>query len=226
MLPSFVVGVLPTLEMCLLYLYLQSFHLWARIDVTSVVYFQVLLTIMIMWGVCGLLTLSGTLPIGHPARTDVKVRIIQDSPWFRFPYPGKWIRLNNSEWQEGAIVLWSRRLASRKRWSENRIAHNEAPVPKMCHGRASHKRELIIGKNKESVTRKRFRVFNYNFPVPALNKYRPPFVRYFKLTPDRPRISLTLNATMLRAITCFISMFRPLLTGHILQWTIGLLCSL
>ena len=53
-------------------------------------HFQVLLTIMIMWGVCGLLTLSGYLPEGHPARTDVKLRIIQDSPWFRFPYPGQW----------------------------------------------------------------------------------------------------------------------------------------
>ena len=51
---------------------------------------QVLLTIMIMWGVCGLLTLSGHLPEGHPARTDVKLRIIEDSPWFRFPYPGQW----------------------------------------------------------------------------------------------------------------------------------------
>ncbi|PNF20132.1 hypothetical protein B7P43_G04367 [Cryptotermes secundus] len=52
--------------------------------------FPVLLTIMIMWGVCGLLTLSGTFPVGHPARTDVKLRIIHDSPWFRFPYPGQW----------------------------------------------------------------------------------------------------------------------------------------
>ncbi|XP_069697558.1 solute carrier family 23 member 2-like isoform X2 [Periplaneta americana] len=52
--------------------------------------FPVLLTIMLMWGVCGLLTLSGNLPVGHPARTDVKIRIIEDSPWFRFPYPGQW----------------------------------------------------------------------------------------------------------------------------------------
>ncbi|PSN43429.1 Solute carrier family 23 member 1 [Blattella germanica] len=49
--------------------------------------FPVLLTIMIMWGICGALTLSGSLPEGHPARTDVKLRIIEDSPWFRFPYP-------------------------------------------------------------------------------------------------------------------------------------------
>ncbi|KAJ4441305.1 hypothetical protein ANN_11159, partial [Periplaneta americana] len=51
---------------------------------------NVLLTIIIMWGVCALLTLSGNLPVGHPARTDVKLRIIEDSPWFRFPYPGQW----------------------------------------------------------------------------------------------------------------------------------------
>ncbi|XP_069697554.1 solute carrier family 23 member 2-like isoform X2 [Periplaneta americana] len=62
----------------------------------SIVWFQlfklfpVLLTIIIMWGVCALLTLSGNLPVGHPARTDVKLRIIEDSPWFRFPYPGQW----------------------------------------------------------------------------------------------------------------------------------------
>ncbi|KAL1458368.1 hypothetical protein WDU94_008525 [Cyamophila willieti] len=52
--------------------------------------FPVLLTIMIMWGVCGLLTLYDVLPKGHPARTDVKLRILEDSSWFRVPYPGQW----------------------------------------------------------------------------------------------------------------------------------------
>uniref|UniRef100_A0A8D8RSW4 Solute carrier family 23 member 2 n=1 Tax=Cacopsylla melanoneura TaxID=428564 RepID=A0A8D8RSW4_9HEMI len=52
--------------------------------------FPVLLTIMIMWGVCGLLTLYDVLPKGHPGRTDVKLRIIEDSSWFRVPYPGQW----------------------------------------------------------------------------------------------------------------------------------------
>ncbi|XP_063232307.1 solute carrier family 23 member 2 isoform X2 [Bacillus rossius redtenbacheri] len=52
--------------------------------------FPVLLTIMLMWGICGLLTVTGYLPQGHAARTDVKIRILDDSPWFRFPYPGQW----------------------------------------------------------------------------------------------------------------------------------------
>ncbi|XP_048482727.1 solute carrier family 23 member 2 [Plutella xylostella] len=52
--------------------------------------FPVLLTIMIMWGICGILTLTGTLAPGHPARTDLKLRIIEDAPWFRIPYPGQW----------------------------------------------------------------------------------------------------------------------------------------
>ncbi|XP_017305007.1 solute carrier family 23 member 2 isoform X5 [Diaphorina citri] len=52
--------------------------------------FPVLLTIMIMWGICGLLTLTEALPKGHPARTDVKLRILEDSSWFRVPYPGQW----------------------------------------------------------------------------------------------------------------------------------------
>ncbi|XP_046989524.1 solute carrier family 23 member 1 isoform X1 [Schistocerca americana] len=52
--------------------------------------FPVLLTILIMWGICGLLTLFNILEIGHPARTDTKIQILMDSPWFRFPYPGQW----------------------------------------------------------------------------------------------------------------------------------------
>ncbi|KAJ9597192.1 hypothetical protein L9F63_026919, partial [Diploptera punctata] len=52
--------------------------------------FPVLLTIMIMWGICGIMTVTGHLPEGHNARTDVKLRIIHESPWFRVPYPGQW----------------------------------------------------------------------------------------------------------------------------------------
>nr|CAD7464110.1 unnamed protein product [Timema tahoe] len=51
---------------------------------------QVLLTIMLMWGICGLLTVTDYLPLGHAARTDVKIGILEESPWFRFPYPGQW----------------------------------------------------------------------------------------------------------------------------------------
>ncbi|CAH0579530.1 unnamed protein product [Chrysodeixis includens] len=52
--------------------------------------FPVLLTIVIMWALCGILTLTDVFPAGHPARTDVKLNIIQDAPWFRVPYPGQW----------------------------------------------------------------------------------------------------------------------------------------
>nr|CAD7590799.1 unnamed protein product [Timema genevievae] len=51
---------------------------------------MVLLTIMLMWGICGLLTVTDYLPLGHAARTDVKISILEESPWFRFPYPGQW----------------------------------------------------------------------------------------------------------------------------------------
>lgn len=49
---------------------------------------KVLLTIAIMWVVCGVLTATNVFPAGHPARTDLKLNIIEDAPWFRVPYPG------------------------------------------------------------------------------------------------------------------------------------------
>ncbi|KYM94211.1 Solute carrier family 23 member 1 [Cyphomyrmex costatus] len=52
--------------------------------------FPVLLTIIVMWVICTILTMTDTLPFGHPARSDSKLRIINDSPWFRIPYPGQW----------------------------------------------------------------------------------------------------------------------------------------
>ncbi|XP_075211901.1 solute carrier family 23 member 2 isoform X2 [Lycorma delicatula] len=52
--------------------------------------FPVLLTILIMWGISGLLTYYDVFPYGHPARTDVKISILRDSSWFRVPYPGQW----------------------------------------------------------------------------------------------------------------------------------------
>ncbi|RLU22391.1 hypothetical protein DMN91_004669 [Ooceraea biroi] len=51
---------------------------------------QVLLTIIIMWIICTILTVTDALPYGHPARSDSKLKIINDSPWFRVPYPGQW----------------------------------------------------------------------------------------------------------------------------------------
>jgi hypothetical protein len=50
---------------------------------------QVLLTITIMWAICGILTATDVFPEGHPARTDVRIRVLEDAPWFRVPYPGQ-----------------------------------------------------------------------------------------------------------------------------------------
>lgn len=46
-----------------------------------------LLSIVITWLLCGILTVSDALPPGNPARTDNKIRIIYEAPWFRIPYP-------------------------------------------------------------------------------------------------------------------------------------------
>lgn len=52
--------------------------------------FPVLLTIIVMWIICVILTVTDTLPVGNGARADSKLKIINDSPWFRVPYPGQW----------------------------------------------------------------------------------------------------------------------------------------
>ncbi|XP_059612093.1 solute carrier family 23 member 2 isoform X2 [Phlebotomus argentipes] len=51
--------------------------------------FPVLLTIAIMWGLCGLLTLFNVFEPGNQARTDVRLRVLTDASWFRVPYPGQ-----------------------------------------------------------------------------------------------------------------------------------------
>ncbi|XP_059471027.1 solute carrier family 23 member 2 [Neocloeon triangulifer] len=52
--------------------------------------FPVLTAMVIMWIVCGLLTATGILPEENLARTDSKLKILQEAPWFHFPYPGQW----------------------------------------------------------------------------------------------------------------------------------------
>lgn len=51
--------------------------------------FPVLLTIIIMWGICLILTLSDVFPDAHPARTDARIRVLNDAAWFYIPYPGQ-----------------------------------------------------------------------------------------------------------------------------------------
>ncbi|XP_063608140.1 solute carrier family 23 member 2-like [Penaeus indicus] len=61
---------------------------------TSPVYifklFPVLLAILISWGFCGILTASGVFPEESKARTDLTTDLLNNSPWFRIPYPGQW----------------------------------------------------------------------------------------------------------------------------------------
>lgn len=49
--------------------------------------FPVLLGIAIMWIICGVLTATNVLVPGDPARTDARIRVLTDAPWFRIPYP-------------------------------------------------------------------------------------------------------------------------------------------
>ncbi|XP_059212897.1 solute carrier family 23 member 1-like [Centropristis striata] len=55
----------------------------------------ILLGMVISWLVCYLLTIYDVLPsdpaqYGHLARTDVKGNVLNEAPWFTFPYPGQW----------------------------------------------------------------------------------------------------------------------------------------
>ncbi|XP_054725358.1 solute carrier family 23 member 2 [Anastrepha obliqua] len=49
--------------------------------------FPVLLTIAIMWGLCGILTLTNVFEEGHPSRTDVRLKVLTNAKWFYVPYP-------------------------------------------------------------------------------------------------------------------------------------------
>ena len=55
---------------------------------------QVILSTCIMWFFCYILTVAGALPesegvYGYEARTDIRLDVIQEVAWVRFPYPGK-----------------------------------------------------------------------------------------------------------------------------------------
>lgn len=56
---------------------------------------QVLLGIAVTWGLCAILTAAGAFPNdknawGYIARTDAQISAVQATPWFQFPYPGRW----------------------------------------------------------------------------------------------------------------------------------------
>jgi len=52
--------------------------------------FPILLTILLMWGLCAILTVSNAIGPDSAARTDTKLALVYNSVWFRFPYPFQW----------------------------------------------------------------------------------------------------------------------------------------
>ncbi|XP_022255137.1 solute carrier family 23 member 2-like [Limulus polyphemus] len=52
--------------------------------------FPVLLTILVVWLLCFILTTTESIAPDNPARTDIRINVLHNSPWFRFPYPGQW----------------------------------------------------------------------------------------------------------------------------------------
>lgn len=47
------------------------------------------MAIVVMWALDAILTIYDYFPKGDPARTDVKLQVIYNAPWFRIPYPGR-----------------------------------------------------------------------------------------------------------------------------------------
>ncbi|XP_063606595.1 solute carrier family 23 member 1-like [Penaeus indicus] len=50
---------------------------------------SLLIAILITWTLCAILTMSGTLPEGSAARTDLTMPMVARAPWFYVPYPGQ-----------------------------------------------------------------------------------------------------------------------------------------
>ena len=50
----------------------------------------VILSIVITWFFCWILTVSNALPENNKARTDLNTEILSLAPWFNFPYPFQW----------------------------------------------------------------------------------------------------------------------------------------
>ncbi|XP_052282148.1 solute carrier family 23 member 1-like isoform X2 [Dreissena polymorpha] len=56
--------------------------------------FAILISIILNWMLCGALTYAGVLTddktsVGYNTRTDSRIQVIYDNPWFTFPYPGQ-----------------------------------------------------------------------------------------------------------------------------------------
>ncbi|XP_047739598.1 solute carrier family 23 member 1 [Hyalella azteca] len=50
----------------------------------------VVLAVGLAWATCWALTAAGLLPEGDAARTDARLAVVADAPWFRVPYPCQW----------------------------------------------------------------------------------------------------------------------------------------
>ncbi|VDM55478.1 unnamed protein product [Angiostrongylus costaricensis] len=53
--------------------------------------FPYLMSILFVWFICYLLTITGAEPVDGQARTDrnITLMVLRESPWFQVPYPGK-----------------------------------------------------------------------------------------------------------------------------------------
>ena len=60
----------------------------AKLDLFKL--FPVLMTIIVMWGLCAIITASNGFAPGDKARTDISINILYNIVWFRFPYPFQW----------------------------------------------------------------------------------------------------------------------------------------
>jgi len=63
---------------------------WQLYWLPSFKLFPVMLSIVISWILCAILTYSNVFPSGHKARTDQRISVLQKVPWIRVPYPGQW----------------------------------------------------------------------------------------------------------------------------------------
>ena len=60
---------------------------WQSVRLHIFKLFPVLLTIVVMWAICAIITVSDGFSKEDDGRTDKKLFIIQNASWFRFPYP-------------------------------------------------------------------------------------------------------------------------------------------
>ena len=49
--------------------------------------FPILITILSVWGLCAILTVTEAISPDNGARTDKNIELLYKADWFRFPYP-------------------------------------------------------------------------------------------------------------------------------------------